>query len=352
MNLDQTDRLLLDLLQSEFPLQRRPFNALAGRLRITEDEAIARTLKLKQDGVIRQIGAIFDSARLGYQSALMAFEIPFEEIDKAAEIINAHPGVSHNYLRDHAYSLWFTLAVPPGSDIAKHASILANMTGARKYLFLPTLRVFKIGVNFRMSNEPVDQSAANGPELQDLANAFSDRQQEESENGTTTLSNLDKKMIRLLQEDLLIVKEPFAQMAEKAGCSEGAILQKADEFLERGVMRRFAAILRHMQAGYRYNVLTLWSVEPRKAEAVGRSLASHPSVSHCYLRLPADGWPYNLYAMLHARSAEEVEAITKELAGKTGGKDFLALQTVKEFKKCRMKYFDDGIEEWEKANLL
>lgn len=350
--IDQTDRLLLDLLQSEFPLQRRPYNALAAKLGITEDDAIARTLKLKENGVVRQIGAIFDSARLGYQSALMAFEIPAQEIDKAAEIINAHPGVSHNYLRDHAYSLWFTLTVPPGSDIAKHASALADLTGARKYLFLPTLRVFKIGVNFRMSSELVDQPAANGSESQNLAHAFCDHQREETENGSIPLSNPDKKMIRLLQEDLSVTKEPFAQMAEKAGCSEGAILQKADEFLERGVMRRFAAILRHKQAGYSHNVLTLWSVEPRKAEAVGRSLASHPSVSHCYLRLPAANWPYNLYAMLHARSSEEADAILKEMTGKADMGNFLLLQTLKEFKKCRVKYFDDGIEEWEKENLV
>ena len=118
--LDDLDRELLNAVQWDFPLEPRPYAALGERLGIPEPEVRERIAKVKDAGVLRQLSAIFDTRALGYSSALVAAKIDPEHIDEAAAIISEHPGVSHNYKRNHAYNLWYTIAVPPG-DVARRA---------------------------------------------------------------------------------------------------------------------------------------------------------------------------------------------------------------------------------------
>ncbi|MDD4890885.1 MAG: AsnC family transcriptional regulator, partial [Phycisphaerae bacterium] len=111
--LDATDRLLLNRLQSGLPLAANPFDDLAGETGVSVPELLSRIDRLKRDGVIRQICAIFDTPSLGYRSSLVAGRVAPDRVSDAAAIVSRHPGVTHNYRRNHDYNLWFTLAVPP-----------------------------------------------------------------------------------------------------------------------------------------------------------------------------------------------------------------------------------------------
>jgi DNA-binding Lrp family transcriptional regulator len=372
LSLDSVDRLLLDALQSAFPLCERPFGELGRRAGIEEAEAVRRVRELKDAGLIRWIGAIFDSAALGYRGALVALEIPADRVEPAAHIVSAHPGVSHNYQRDHVFSLWFTLTTPPGTDLQRHAAALAREAGAARYLFLPAVRLFKIGVRFAMSGEdetplgdtevaqPGVPEAQDGlkPALQTPVSHFCNPQSAihnpqsfpAASSLKSQVSSL-KPAILALQEDLPIEPRPFETLAARAGMSVAELLEKARDFLASGMMRRYAAILRHREAGFAVNVMSVWRVPEEKAEEAGRRMAEFAEVSHCYQRPTAPGWPYSHYAMIHARSEEEASRVVHRIAARTGLRDHALLRTVREFKKTRVKYFTPEIAEWGQKHL-
>ncbi|MCB4755118.1 MAG: Lrp/AsnC family transcriptional regulator, partial [Sulfurovum sp.] len=136
----ETENKLLYEMQHAFPITQRPFLELSQKLGITENEILATVRRLKERKIIRQTSAIFDTKRLGYKSSLVAFKVVENKIEQAAKMINAHPGVSHNYLRNHDYNIWFTIAVTPDSKLGleKTIEILKNKTGAEDAIILPT----------------------------------------------------------------------------------------------------------------------------------------------------------------------------------------------------------------------
>ena len=160
---DAADAALLGVLQEAVPFTERPFAELGNRCGLTEDETLARVNALKEAKVIRQISAIFDTRSLGYASSLVAAKIAPERLDAAVAVINAHPGVSHNYLRNHEFNLWYTIAVPPTSRLGLEdtVNLLHHLSGAESTRLLPTLRLFKIGVRFDVEGaaRPDDQAA-------------------------------------------------------------------------------------------------------------------------------------------------------------------------------------------------
>ena len=152
---DSLDNELLNLLQSEFPISETPFLDLGHKLSISEDEVISRINKLKEINYIRQISAIFDTRSMKYKSTLVAMAYEDSNVDEAAQVINQHPGVTHNYKRNHFYNLWFTLAVPPDSKIGLEGTvdILSRLSNAKSTRILPTLKLFKIGVKLDMTGK-------------------------------------------------------------------------------------------------------------------------------------------------------------------------------------------------------
>jgi len=150
-DLDQTDKKLLTVIQADFPLSVRPYEAFGKRLGLSEAETIERVRRLKAGRILRQVGAIFDTRRLGYQSSLVAARYSKERLDEAAGIVSAHPGVSHNYGRNHAFNLWYTIALPPGVSMERTIDRLHALSGAEATRLLPTLKLFKIGAHIRLS---------------------------------------------------------------------------------------------------------------------------------------------------------------------------------------------------------
>ncbi|HYH62720.1 MAG TPA: AsnC family transcriptional regulator, partial [Solirubrobacterales bacterium] len=150
--LDETDKRLMNLLQSNFGLVREPFVPIAAEAGITVDDALERTQRLLDGRIIREITPIFDTRALGFDSMLVAAKVDTEHPHRAAKIINSHPGVSHNYLRTHEFNLWFTIATPPDSELGLQGTldVLQELTGAESIRQLPTLKLFKINMNLEM----------------------------------------------------------------------------------------------------------------------------------------------------------------------------------------------------------
>lgn len=340
MPLDPMSARLLDLIQTEFPLVERPFAALAEQLRLTEDYVIARTatLKDKAAGVIRQISAIFDSRALGYEGCLVAAKIDPLKIDEAVTAINAHPGVSHNYLRNHAYNLWYTVAVPPDSKLGleRTVQILHDRSGANVTRLLPALRMFKIGVKFNLSEDASTPARDADAEVH-------------SAPPTIDVTLRDKAMIRVLQQDVPIVARPFDAWAHEAGCSVAELLDAAKGYIATGAMRRFSAVLRHRAAGFGANAMGAWIIPPDQHESFGAAAASFNAVSHCYLRPTYDDWPYSIFTMVHGKQAGDCEAVLAEISRATNMNQYTALYSTHEYKKVRVKYFTREIPEWESS---
>lgn len=325
--LDNIDKQILNDIQWTFPLVERPFLELAKEYHISEEQVIERIKKLKDIGIIRQISAIFDTRKLGYKSALVAFAVKENKIEAVANEINKHPGVSHNYERNHEYNLWFTLAVPPYGDMKVDLEKMALLDGVLKYRVLPTLKMYKIGVKLDMVND--DPEKPNPSD--DVKNL---------ETKAEKISELDREYIRQLQKDIEIVKEPFKIITENLGISSIDLFNKIKEYEKIGIMRRFAAILRHRQAGFTANGMIVWKIPEEKVDDKGLKIASFPQVSHCYRRPVYPDWEFNLFSMIHARTIEAAEKIAKEISSVIGIDNYKILFSSREFKKERVKYFE------------
>lgn len=151
MSLDNVDKQLLNLVQTDLPLVPEPYRELADKLDISEGETLARLQRLCKTGVIRRLGAIFDSRRVGYSGTLCALKVPVERIDAVAAVVNSFPGVTHNYLREHDYNMWFTLLVPSPEKLHRTIEEIKSRTGITNLLLLPATRIFKIQVNFDLA---------------------------------------------------------------------------------------------------------------------------------------------------------------------------------------------------------
>ena len=340
---DDVDRALLNALQWDFPLCATPYAALGERLGLVEAEVTARIAAAKDAGVLRQLSAIFDTRALGYQSALVAARVEPDRIDEAAAVISAHPGVSHNYKRNHTFNLWYTLAVPPGDDFASHLEVLHTRSGALVTRPLPTLTLYKIGVKLDMTGRTPADARVSVEEHERPRVGTRDR--------PLRLSDLDVAVIRATQEDLPLTHRPFAVLAEAAGCGEADLLATLARLRERGLMRRFAAVMNHRTAGFKANAMAVWVVHEDRVSELGPLMAGFASVSHCYRRPTYPDWPYNVFTMIHGRSARDCETTVEAIRDATGLERYALLWSVKEYKKTRVRYFTPDWDAWRAEHL-
>jgi DNA-binding Lrp family transcriptional regulator len=339
--LDQTDKQLLNIVQSDFPGVPRPYQHLAHQLEISEDEVLTRLERMKAAKVIRQISAIFDTRALGYQSTLVAMAVDQEQLEEAAKVVNAHPGVSHNYKRNHAFNLWFTVATPPTTDIEATVEALHRLTGATSTRILPTLRLFKIGVELDMTGE-ADLTRRSTPQYS------SDKRAKAT---GYTLTDEDIRVVRALQDDLELTPRPFLKPAQNAGMTEEELLAGGERLKTTGHLRRYAAILFHRRVGFAANGMAVWAVPEERADEVGATMASFSVVSHCYKRPTYEDWKYNIFTMLHGRKVGDCQQVAEEMAKVTGVSDYTILYSTKEYKKTRVRYFTPDYEAWDAKYL-
>ncbi len=336
--LDDTDKRLMNLLQSNFPLDPQPYRLLASEAGLELDDLMARTQRLVNERIIREITPIFDTRALGYESMLVAAKVDSDNPHRAAKIINSYPGVSHNYLRTHEFNLWFTIATPPDSELGLQGTlaVLQRLTGAESIRQLPTLKLFKINMNLEMEKGTDALAAA--------AEAATPRELEAQPYDETDIA-----VIKALQGPMEVVDRPYDDAAAEAGMSTDELLVHLGGMVDRNILRRVAAILFHRRAGFSANGMGVWKVPEEKILEVGAQMSAVRGISHCYERPTYADWPYSVFTMAHGRSKEECDAILDSIADahELHGEDRATLYSSTEFKKVRLRYFTDEYAEWE-----
>ena len=339
--LDETDKRVMNLLQSNFPLDAEPFAPVAAEAGIELDDLIGRTQRLLDNRIIREITPIFDTRALGYESMLVAAKVDSENPQRAAKLVNAHPGVSHNYLRTHDFNLWFTIATPPDSKLGLKGQIDALMeeTGAISMRELPTLVLFKINMNLEMEGDTEALAAS--------VEAAPPRELEAQPYDETDIA-----IIKALQGPMKAVERPYDEAAQDVGMSTDDFLAHLEGMTDRKILRRVAAILYHRRAGFSANGMGVWKVPEDQILEVGGIMAATRGISHCYQRPTYDDWPYSVFTMAHGRSKEECDAVLDSIAEtcEMGPDDRSTLYSSTEYKKIRLHYFTPDYAEWDAAH--
>jgi DNA-binding Lrp family transcriptional regulator len=337
--LDDVDKRLLNLLQGSFPIEPRPFARVAELAGIAEEDVLARTQRLLDERIIRQVTPIYDTRAFGYGSMLVAAKVDPVHPWRAAKVINAHPGVSHNYLRNHDFNIWFTIAVEPDSKLGLQGTldVLGREAGAESIRQLPTLKLFKIRMDLEM-------------EAGTAALATAAVAEEPAETEPQPYDEWDRQVVRATQGDMPVVPEPYAPAAAELGVPQAELLAHLEGMRERRLLRRVAAILFHRRAGFSANGMGVWRVPDERIGELGPRMASFRGISHCYQRPTYEDWPYSVFTMAHGRSKEECDAILDAIADDTGIEDRSTLYSSTEFKKIRLLYFTEDFKNWEREH--
>ncbi len=271
---------LCNRLQKGLPIAEQPFARIADELGSTENQVLEETRRLQERGLIRRLAAILDHRALGLHSTLVAAHVPDGVRAEVTEAVNGLAGVSHSYLRRHHFNLWFTLQEQTPDRIDATLADLAHRFGVA-FHSLPVVTMFKLDVYFDAFGAP---SGAEG--------------EAQTPPPHVELTTEHRSLLSRLQGNLEIASRPFE------GVSSLASLQ---ELVDLGVIRRIAAVVDYRKLGYVANVLFVAQVPPQNTIEAGRRLARFSTVSHCYERRTFDGWPYNLYAMLHGQTPDQVQ---------------------------------------------
>lgn len=337
-----TEARVLTATQHGFPIATRPYEVLGERLGITEGEALGALNALRERGLVRRVGATFSPAHLGYKSTLAAAKVDDPaKVESVAEAINAFPDVTHNYLRDHAYNVWFTIIAASQERMDHVMDAVGATPGVSDTLFLPATRLFKIRVAFDVAKE----SGADAVR-EEKTDAYQQRTVEPDAVDAPEFTEHEKRMIRILQGHIDDSATPFATLAREAGVSEDELISRITAWKGSGLIRRFGAVVRHRRMGVSHNAMTVWDVPDDQAERAGIIMASFSEVSHCYERIRLPQWPANLYTMIHAKSeggAEEVAGRIRAALADAGISvpEPELLYSSREFKKRSMRYFTE-----------
>ena len=337
--LDELDKRLLNLMQGSFQISPRPYQHVAAQAGIEEQEAMARVQHLLDERIIRQVTPIFDTRALGYSSMLVAAKVDADNPWRAANVINEHPGVSHNYLRNHEFNIWFTIATEPDSPLGldRTLEVLADIAGAESVRQLPTLKLFKIRMDLEMEGG-----------TEQLAKSVEAVEPVETE--PQPYDEFDRAVIRASQGHMPVIPEPYAPAAERLEIPQEQLLAHLEQMCERRLLRRVAAILYHRRAGFSANGMGVWKVPDERIMELGPRMAAFRGISHCYQRPTYADWPYSIFTMAHGRSKEECDAILDSIATETGITGRSTLYSSTEFKKIRLLYFTDDYRAWERQH--
>lgn len=307
---------LLDTIQDAFPLEERPYKVLAEQLESDEQSVFEAVESLRNLGVIRRIGGVYDSKKLGFISRLCAGKV--SDIDKFAAAVNEIPAITHNYVRSHEYNVWFTVIAESEDEIRKIVDGLCASTDLHDVHVLSATKKFKINT--------VMGKGARNPDL-----SLRTECNEVKQSPARLLSGADRARISIACTDIPHTLTPFKDW--------GVSVEELRDDLAQKRMRRFGAILRHQEAGFAYNAMVCFGLDERGDCASGDLLAKNPHVSHCYERPAFEGFPYTLYAMMHAQSAEELDQYIKDAAASIGNPDYAVLNSIRELKKTSFRFF-------------
>ena len=343
---------LLAIIQDGFPLVERPYKVLAEMLNVSEHEVFDDIEKMRASGVIRRIGGVYDSKKLGFISRLCAGKVLTSENDFSAEhhaqtpmekfaaVVNDEPAITHSYIRSHEYNVWFTVIAENESAIQAVVDRVCSETDLHDVHVLTATKKYKINT--------VMGKGAGAPSKNVFASAV--RQSRES-----ALTEADRTRIHIACDDIPHTLTPFKDW--------GVSCDELREDIDAKRMRRFGAILRHQDAGFPCNAMVCFRLdekrmtsgecelnemlaesrhsEDRRDEESSKikSLAKKHFVSHCYERPSFENFPYNLYAMMHAQTPEELDGFIKESVALLDNPEYVVLHSLKELKKTSFRFF-------------
>ena len=319
--MENLEQKILETIQDGFPLEERPYATLGRLLVVSEEEAFGCVERLRESGVIRRLGGVYDSRRLGYVSRLCTGVVPEEGLEKFAAMVDGIPAITHNYVRSHAYNVWFTVIARSETEIQETVRVLEAETALHDAHVLSASRMFKINTVMKAA------ASADAP-AQVTDKMVTDKMDSESVEPFVPDAK-DRRRINLLCQDIPHTKTPFSDL--------GIDIAEIRGDLDLKIMRRFGAVLRHQQAGFDANAMVCLAVAG--TERAGMLLAGNPHVSHCYERSPFEGFPYNLYAMFHGQSDAELERSICSAVSALNDPDHAVLTSLKELKKTSFVYF-------------
>jgi len=305
-HIDEVDAALIDGYQSGFPIAERPFQTVADDLGITEDDALARVTRLRDDGVFRRFGAVLNPPVIG-SSTLAAVQAPEDRYDEVAEIINGYQQVNHNYRREHDWNMWFV--VTAGSKETRD-DILADIearTGCA-VLNLPMLTDYYIDLEFpvvnrdRFARESLAETSVSATRI--------------SEHAAGNLSDLDARLLLEIQDGFPLTKTPYRDIATALGADVDDVLASVERLLADGCIKRIGCVVNHVVTGFDSNCMVVWDVPDDELDSRGEAVGALPYVTLCYHRprRPDQDWQYNLFTMIHGREADAVDEKIDELA--------------------------------------
>lgn len=317
-------------LQRGIPLCARPFEELSRELGCGEADLLACLARQRAVGTVRRFGAVFDTRRLGYRSALCAAAVSVEALDAAAAKLTPLAGVTHCYVREATSALrpgvpnlWFTLSYPADIFPAMVDEVAARL-GPYALHVLPATRRYKVDVVFGAATRAREEDVAEGDDL-------------------PPVTARDRAVIGALQGDTEARTDFFAALAGRLGMKEWDLLSTLEIWRRKGRLKRIGLLLHHRNAGWSANGMCCWRVAG-DTTAAGRALAARGEVTHCYERPEAPNFPYNLFAMVHARAAAEANAQFASLSAEVNRVAGAAVPAVmllstREYKKTSMTFF-------------
>ena len=369
--LSELDRALLDCVQRGIPLEPCPYAVVAQAVSseartagpsegVSEAQVIERLRALLEARVLRRIGPVFDSRALGYTGTLCGAEVRPDALETVADVVGSYPGVTHSYEREDDFNLWFTLLASNRESVTTIVNAIARHDGVERLIELPIERQFKIDVRFRLSKAAATPAAMpsgtatpaampSGTATPAGPTPGGESPDRAASSGMPSIDRAapaarDRAIIRVLQDGLPLEPRPFERLAER--CSAAGVAIGADELLAKleryravGYLRRVGGAVAHRRAGIRGNGMVVWRVPERRSDELGARVAEFGAVTHCYRRRPAEGWPYNLYAMVHAPTRAECLERVAEIDAAIGGHPHRVLFSRREFKKSSMRYF-------------
>ncbi|WP_420583476.1 AsnC family transcriptional regulator [Ruegeria sp.] len=282
---DPIDRRLLDDFQRDFPVTERPFQILADALGLDEAEVLDRLTRMRATGRITRVGATIAPGAVS-ASTLAAVAAPDERLEEIAALIDAEPGVNHNYQREDDWNLWFVATGPDRAHVNDTLARISNRSGLR-VLDLRLVRPFNVDLGFRMSGK---SSNVPGPRRVDR----------------DAMQDGDRSLLQALSSGLPLVIDPYAALARSLDRDAEHVMTRIEALHTAGIISRLGVIVRHRALGWSANAMVVWDLPVEQICAAGKALAAYPGVTLCYERNPVEGvWPYRLYSMIHARSRKE-----------------------------------------------
>ncbi|WP_181692269.1 Lrp/AsnC family transcriptional regulator [Natronomonas sp. LN261] len=305
-DIDSIDAALIDGYQSDFPIVERPFERVGEALGIDGREALERVERLREAGIFRRFGAVLNPPVIG-SSALAAVRAPEDRFEEVADVVNGYRQVNHNYRRDHEWNMWFVVTAGSLETRDRIISEIESETGC-SVLVLPMLTDFYIDLEFpvvngdRFARESIESTTVDATRI--------------SETAAADLSALECALLLEIQDGFPLSATPYRDVAASLDTPVDDVLAAIKRLRSDGCIKRIGCVVNHIVTGFDANCMVVWNVPDADLDLHGERVGELPYVTLCYHRprRPEQGWPYNLFTMIHGRDPDAVDEKIDELA--------------------------------------